>query len=326
MRGMLLLGLALCLVLVALPVDAKAPKGPQYQVTDLGTLGGTWSRANDINNRGQVVGEASCAPDETGYEIRHAFLWEKGHMLDLSTPEEYQSSSAHAINNRGQVVGTGYDLDDYDQHPFLWQNGRMNRLAIPYGLGCEATGISDSGLMALVVDMHPYFDSYLFDKHMPVLVCTEGCIYGVNNLGVVVGNSKSQAFAWYRGLTISLGSLGGSWSTASSVNNKGEVVGYGETAPAYTGPVHAFLWRDGALTDLGPGQAFDINDVGQIVGASDAEWAVLWDKGTQYVLNDLIPKNSGWALVSAYAINNHGDIVGWGWHENEEHAVLLTPK
>lgn len=328
MRRTLLLASALCLALVApgLCAKTKAPKGPKYQVTDLGTLGGSWSRASDINDRGQVVGEASCKPDATGYEISHAFLWDDGRMYDLGTPRKDQSSCAHAINNRGQVVGTGYDLDDGDQHPFLWQNGRMNRLAIPYDLGCEAMSISDSGRIALVADVHPYFDAYLLDKRMTMRVCKQGCAYGINNEGVVVGNCESQAFAWYGGSMLTLGSLGGSWSTACSVNNKGQVVGYGETPPMYTGPVHAFIWQDGKLTDLGLGQALDINDLGQVVGFSETDLAILWDNGTKYLLNDQIPSNSGWSLVSVCGINNHGDIVGWGWYKGEEHAVLLTPK
>ena len=51
---------------------------------DLGTLGGTWSFANGINERGQVVGASSLVGDFDDY-AQHAFLWQDGVMTDLGT-------------------------------------------------------------------------------------------------------------------------------------------------------------------------------------------------------------------------------------------------
>lgn len=42
-------------------------------------------------------------------------------------------------------------------------------------------------------------------------------------------------------------------------------------------------------------------------------------------LNDLIPGGSGWVLRNATAINNAGQIVGWGDVGAESHGFLLTP-
>src|SRR6185503_7829555 len=40
---------------------------------------------------------------------------------------------------------------------------------------------------------------------------------------------------------------------------------------------------------------------------------------------DLIPQDSGWTLISARGINNQGQIVGFGTHNGQTRAFLLTP-
>jgi hypothetical protein len=42
-------------------------------------------------------------------------------------------------------------------------------------------------------------------------------------------------------------------------------------------------------------------------------------------LNSLIPANSGWTLINANAINNVGQITGYGQKGAYNHAFLLTP-
>ena len=104
----------------------------------------------------------------------------------------------------------------------------------------------------------------------------------------------------------SLGGLSGSsFANVTALNNFGQVVG--------TSANHAFLWENGAMTDLGTlggglSAANAINDKGQIVGesttANGEKHPFLWDNG---VMKDLgFPGETS----SAHGINSHGYIVG----------------
>jgi probable HAF family extracellular repeat protein len=92
------------------------------RMRDLGTLpGGTSSKALEINDRAQIVGES-----ETKRSSSHAFLWEKGKMRDLGAIGG-AGSYVTAINIQGQILG--YSLrfpahSDPLRRDFLWQRGK----------------------------------------------------------------------------------------------------------------------------------------------------------------------------------------------------------
>jgi probable HAF family extracellular repeat protein len=292
------------------------------QIVDLGTLGGSFSLPNSINDRGEAAGGAentSPDPDNLGGALIglpsptqwHAALWKNGTIRDLGTLGDGPASFALFVNQLGQVAGMSYTSSVPNPvtgippvDPFFWENGRM-------------------------VDIGTLGGAF-------------GIVGWLNNRGQVVGQSDlagdliTHAFLWEGGAMNDLGTLGGSFSRANSINDEGEVIGASLTAGDQT--LDGFLWRHGVMTDLGtlPGDTCSnptaINSRGQIVGESFCNGgnpgprAVIFENGSPIDLNTLIPPNSGLLLREAMFINDRGEIAGAASLPNGDgRAFVLIP-
>lgn len=90
---------------------------------DLGTLGGTLSTTNWLNNRGEVVGQSNIAGNRTA----HPFLWDGQRLRDLGTLGGAYGAAGH-INEAGNVVGGANLAGNHAFHAFLWKRGAMTDL------------------------------------------------------------------------------------------------------------------------------------------------------------------------------------------------------
>jgi probable HAF family extracellular repeat protein len=113
--------------------------------TELGTLGGTKSRGNSVNDRGIVVGSATLAGDATS----HAFVYDSGEMKDLGTLGGTYSS-ANDINNFGVVVGGAYNAQN-KMTAFIYDLSGMRPL-FNAGDTSSATSINDRGAVVGLID------------------------------------------------------------------------------------------------------------------------------------------------------------------------------
>jgi probable HAF family extracellular repeat protein len=163
--------------------------------------------------------------------------------------------------------------------------------------------------------------------------------FGINASGQVVGQAYTAGDAAYHaflydGTTMQdLGTLpGGTTSIAHGINDSGRVVG--EATVVGAAIAHAFLYIGSAMLDLGTlggnySWAYGINNSGQVVGSANTPTtthAFLYDGSAMLDLNDQIPSDSGWVLESAQAINDSGQIAGYGTNPaGRLHAFLLTP-
>jgi probable HAF family extracellular repeat protein len=341
---------ALAALAIPMRIHGQAQKGwhHHYKLIDMGTFGGPASSINfpfsqgTLNNRGMAVGwSATSVPDLPtssflicgGLDavvpfITHTFQW-KETVTDLGAfpPSETNCSEPFYENSRGEVVGASETADTDPQffglqqiHAVLWKNGQMIDLGTLGGNQVAAFGINNhEQIVGSSTNSIP--DPFCF-----------------------FGTVQQRSFLWEAGQIRDLGTLGGNCAgigvvdtNIHAINEAGQIVG-GSTTSAIPNPLTGnptwdpFLWEEGkGMTDLGTlggayGGAQAINNRGQIIGQSSIAadpgacngfpdngnlncHGFLWEDGK---LVDLTTSSTGGNPEFLAAINDAGEIIGWG--------------
>jgi probable HAF family extracellular repeat protein len=279
--------------------------------TDLGSLGGQGSFAARMNDLGQVVGTSATGADGASA----AFIYSNGIMSALPLAP---FGAAQGINNAGAVTGTawvpGADGDG-SYHAYVLQGGKLTDLGTAGRLESRGYDINSLGHVAGSIatpDSGPpnrptnamYFhDGQMIDLGTGGYSGPWSVANAINDhdqlagsLGVDFPDDPGQlyptlAFVFQNGQMQTLGGFGPNLSSwAGDINNLGQVVGAGFTGFGQDHWVqHAFIWQNGALTDL----------------------------------NSLIDPTSGWVIEDATAINDLGQIAGKACMGGTCYAVRL---
>ena len=313
-----------------------------YALSDLGTLGGTYSGGFGINNAGQVVGASYTAKDAS----LRPFLYGKGGMRDLGTLGGI-IGYGYGVNNAGQV--TGFSDGGNGQHAFLYRNGSMVDLGTLGGAESAGFGINTGGQITGSSSTpnnaahHAFLYSHGSMIDLGTLGGADSYAYSINDVAQIVGTAADRygtyrAFLYRNGSMTDIGSLGGGYGEANGINSGGQISGTSLTGGH---ALHAFLYSNGAMKDLGTlggasSAGLGISSGGQVVGYSQtvngAQHAFVYSNSKMKDLNSLIAPGGTLAryvtLTEATAINDNGWIVANGIDSragdtDDTHAYLL---
>ena len=302
-----------------------------YKLVDLGTLGGPQSYgdhghgAANINSRGVAAGVADTAALDPSYpsfnplitafganpHVFHAFVSNGGPRVDLGALPGANSSSASFITDNGLVAGqslngttdpiTGWP----EESAVVWSNGQIINLGSGGGESA-AGGVNSRGQVA------GFITNNIPDPFSIIYYVIGG---GVSN------GTQTRGFIWdQKNGRQDLGTLGGSDTFATLINELGQVAGssYTNDIPNQTTgfpTAHVFIWENGKMIDtgsLGGTNALPdaLNNKGEVVGfsnlAGDTEaHAFLWRDGNLIDVGTL-----GGTYGEATTINEAGDVAG----------------
>jgi probable HAF family extracellular repeat protein len=315
---------------------------------DLGTLGGPNSAVAwpNKNKRGQIAGIAetpdmnplneawSCAQANFPTITHHVclgFVWEDDVMSPLPPLPGGIDSYAAGTNNRGQVAGwaeNGVHDPTCNNAPPVSQFLQFEAVVWGPNIG-EMTELSP-----LASD----------PDSAATAINDKGQIVGISGLcsNAIGGSSAQHAVLWENANVppINLGNFDGgqAWNTPTAINNRGQVVGFGNQSGTQGGAFNpiAFLWdKKHGIQSIAPigddakSWAWGINKHGVVVGQSfggaddTTGRAFLYQNGAITDLNTLIQPNSSLQLELANDINDEGEIVGFALDINTNATVAF---
>ena len=265
------------------------------QALDLGTLGGSLSRATAVSGN-IVVGDSQPS---TSNPYQHAFAYDLGaaapQMLDLGylgVPGggcSFCFASSHAAAVSGSIVVGNSTTTEAGSHAFVYDLGSGSSQMIDLGnlsanpaASSEAVAVSGNAVVGDTYTDLGFFHAFAFvvggggsmtdlgvlgDRHSYALAVSGDIAVGeLDGVPEVVGTGTHAFVSGLSGSSMAdLGTLGGSSSTAGAVS--GTIVVGASTATADPSSWHAFAYDLGAASP-------SMIDLGTLGGSSSTATAV----------------------------------------------------
>jgi hypothetical protein len=300
----------------------------RYDVTPLPFIPFSNTGGEALNNNGVVVG--GIANSDGSVSLAE---WSKGVLTKLAVPpglpsQDFNLPRVFGINDFGAVVGTVHTAaGDLPSRWFVYDRDRFNvlPLADPADIGGAAIGINNRGeVVGYDHTSRKSLVGWIWSNgaysRLPVSG-TNTVAFAINSSGAIIGNSRLRLiqrlftgqlrYAAERGYVLSRGTIQYLNGFVYAINNSGEAAG-GTISDGQA--VAAVFKNEIATVILGlPSAAVGINSVASVVGwyqPTGGNRRHLFRWSADLGAFDLTP--DGYRFAQAAAINDRGDILGFG--------------
>jgi probable HAF family extracellular repeat protein len=245
--------------------------------------------ASGINDKGGVSGTVAFYPVPSDV-FQVAFLYSAGTFTGVAFP---RVSSGYGINDSGEVVGQQDTQPpgpfQAPQQAFLWNTKTTINIDNVAGRQSAAFGINNAGQVT---------GSLSTATCVPPFQVPPTCSLG-----------STHAFIYNGSGLVDIGTLGGTFSVGTSINNLGEVAGISTVASGTA--THLFLYAQGHMQDLGASPAGSVGN------------AVINDRG-DILTGPYLYRRGGFQKLpfNGISLNNLGEIVGTNNVPGGSHAFV----
>lgn len=213
----------------------------QYDYQPVDYPGGTDTQVFGINERGDVVGNGSVAPDTFPF----VFTSKNGNFINVAPLAGYASTAVLGINDAGVMVGSVLSLDETTTSGFIRDNkGNFTLFSHPDAVSnTTARGINNKGLVTGTRDTSDGFlAGFLYDPKAGTFTDLVPSIltiaHGINSKGSVAGDARFEVdpcgglnaferYGWVRakdGSTV-LFQVNGERTVARGISDSGFITG-----------------------------------------------------------------------------------------------------
>ncbi len=289
-----------------------------------------------VNDRSEVLGFINVLEGHSSSSVEWLRLW---------TPKGGFERSGLTSVRRSEFGFSSQSLVAWNQNPgskfhkaFIQNvSGTAEPLALPEGRILKVLDINNPGaILGILMNSEGMQQTFVLHTEGTLEILHPGVQsesnfkgFRLNDQGIVLGSFDSPAgergFSVWDGGEFNNLIRFGWYDDIEDMNNQSQVVG--SSQPIRVSIINSMFYSIRYNARKLPYGYTIENMIGHPMTWDQKRIGILWENHYPFDLNTLISPDAGWRIIEASAINDRGEIVGYGYHRdgNYPKAFLLRP-